>query len=260
VLANPQPESQAVADYVTDYLVRNAYEDLGRTDIGPARSQIDPEGYNYWTEQLSSGALSPSEFGSAFNTSASSVISNPVEQSQNVANYVADYLVRDAYGNIGRTGIGSNPNQIDPEGYEYWLGQLKSGALSPETFRTAFSNSVSSVLANPTDQNRAVADYVARYQSLPNLPSSVADYQPIRYAPQYDQYGQGIASLFGRGYSQYFQPPESTPVYAYAPPRDYLVYPPATTVLNPMEYIEPKATDTKSSTGSDSSGFVGDTA
>lgn len=37
-------------------------------------------------------------------------------------------------------------------------------------------------------------------------------YQPVRYTPEYDTYGQGIASLFGPGYSQYFQPPGATGV------------------------------------------------
>ena len=39
-----------------------------------------------------------------------------------------------------------------------------------------------------------------------------AAYQPVRYTPQYDTYGQGIASLFGPNYSQYFQPPGATGV------------------------------------------------
>lgn len=45
-----------------------------------------------------------------------------------------------------------------------------------------------------------------------------AIYQPVRYTPEYDQYGQGIASLFGRGYSQYFQPPGLTGTYFFGDP------------------------------------------
>lgn len=40
-------------------------------------------------------------------------------------------------------------------------------------------------------------------------------YQPVRYTPGYNDYGQGIAPLFGRGYSRYFQPPS---MQAYGPP------------------------------------------
>ncbi len=49
-------------------------------------------------------------------------------------------MVNQAYGSIGRSGIGSAANQIDQEGYDYWTNQLASGAISPEQFQSAFLN------------------------------------------------------------------------------------------------------------------------
>lgn len=56
-------------------------------------------------------------------------------------NYVsAADIVNQAYGSIGRSGIGSAANQIDQEGYDYWLNQLQSGAMFPDQFQRAFLN------------------------------------------------------------------------------------------------------------------------
>lgn len=68
-----QPTSD-LSQYVVDQIVRNAYADLGRTDIGTASNQIDKQGYDYWTQQLLSGALNPNNFQSAFNNSAATVL------------------------------------------------------------------------------------------------------------------------------------------------------------------------------------------
>ena len=40
-------------------------------------------------------------------------------------------LVAQQYATLGRTGIGAEQNQIDPEGYNYWTNQLATGALTP---------------------------------------------------------------------------------------------------------------------------------
>ena len=47
-------------------MVTQAYANIGRTGIGGGANQIDQGGYNYWNQQLASGAMSPQEFGSRF--------------------------------------------------------------------------------------------------------------------------------------------------------------------------------------------------
>ena len=49
-------------------------------------------------------------------------------------------LVTQAYGTLGRTGIGEGQGQIDQPGFDYWTNQLKTGAVTPEQFQSAFKN------------------------------------------------------------------------------------------------------------------------
>jgi hypothetical protein len=71
-------------------------------------------------------------------------------------------LVTNAYGGIGRTGIGSAVSNIDQGGLDYWKGQLASGAITPDQFNSVFSNTVNQYRsANPND---AYTQYVTNYQ------------------------------------------------------------------------------------------------
>lgn len=49
-------------------------------------------------------------------------------------------LVTQSYADLGRTGFGEETSQIDQPGYDYWLGQLQSGAITPEQFRDTFGS------------------------------------------------------------------------------------------------------------------------
>jgi len=73
-----------------------------------------------------------------------------------------DRLINDAYGDIGRTGIGGAVNNIDQGGYDYWKGQLASGAIKPEDFGGVFGNAVNQyITGKPTDP---YTQYVQGYQ------------------------------------------------------------------------------------------------
>ena len=73
-----------------------------------------------------------------------------------------DQIVTDAYRNIGRTGIGANPNQIDEEGYNYWVNELNTGRLAPSDFNRVFGLAVSNYLqTRPTDP---VSQVVGQYK------------------------------------------------------------------------------------------------
>lgn len=141
-----------LGDQSAQNLVKSAYENIGREGIGTASNQIDQEGYNYWVNQLESGNLDPFEFNQAFNNSVSTVLAEqpnaPVSQYVDayLNNQSPDQLVRSAYADIGRTGIGATPSTIDQEGYDYWTNQIESGALTPDEFQVAFWDSVNAVL------------------------------------------------------------------------------------------------------------------
>ena len=141
-----------LGDQSAQNLVQQAYENIGREGIGTSPNQIDQQGYDYWVNQIESGNLDPVEFNQAFNNSVSTVLNQqpdaPVAQYVDayLSNQSPDQLVRDAYADIGRTGIGATPSTIDQEGYDYWTSQIESGALTPEQFQVAFWDSVNTVL------------------------------------------------------------------------------------------------------------------
>lgn len=80
-------------------LVAKQYATLGRTGIGEGQNQIDQEGFNYWTNQLASGALTPDQFQSSFKNAAENVYINQAYQ--------------DLFG-----------RSAEPEGLQYWTGAL----------------------------------------------------------------------------------------------------------------------------------------
>jgi lysophospholipase L1-like esterase len=72
-------------------------------------------------------------------------------------------IVQGAYSSIGRTGMGNAVGQVDPEGYNFWLNALKSGAVSPDQLYANFNKSVAeTVQQQPQVANsQAVASYIA---------------------------------------------------------------------------------------------------
>mgnify|MGYP003347908453 CR=1 FL=1 len=62
-------------------------------------------------------------------------------------NAIYDKLVQDAYGTIGRTGIGTAANTIDQPGFDYWKNQLASGAINPQDFGNVFGSAVNQYIA-----------------------------------------------------------------------------------------------------------------
>lgn len=55
-------------------LVNQAYAGIGRYGAGNTISNIDQGGWNYWNDQLATGALTPDTFGAAFNNSVNSYV------------------------------------------------------------------------------------------------------------------------------------------------------------------------------------------
>jgi hypothetical protein len=68
-------------------------------------------------------------------------------------------LVLDAYNSLGRTGVGTQPSQIDQGGLDFWVNALNTGQLTPADFNKNFYGAVSKYYAEkPTD---AVTKYTA---------------------------------------------------------------------------------------------------
>ena len=89
-------------------------------------------------------------------------------------------MVTDAYGDIGRTGVGTGANQIDQAGLDYWTNELNSGRISQSEFDRVFSGSVADYLrSNPADD---VTQRVAQYRPFAN--PGIVQTQPVsRGAP-----------------------------------------------------------------------------
>ena len=52
-----------------DALVKSAYAGVGRSGIGSGANNIDQAGYDYWANQLKTGAISPADFNAVFSSS-----------------------------------------------------------------------------------------------------------------------------------------------------------------------------------------------
>ena len=83
-------------------------------------------------------------------------------------------IVEDAYKKIGRTRLGTEASQIEPEGYNFWLDKLRTGQINETYFDRFFDPAVAENLrANPT---APVSEQVAQYRPFqtPSAPPAQA--------------------------------------------------------------------------------------
>lgn len=88
-------------------------------------------------------------------------LNQPVQTSQE---RTPENMVTQAYASIGRGGMGSNANQIDPEGYDYWLNQLKTGQIAPDRFNENFQNTVNKYMKEKPDDR--YTSYIKGFNNL----------------------------------------------------------------------------------------------
>lgn len=62
-------------------------------------------------------------------------------------------LINQAYAQLGRTGIGSAPGQIDPGGFDYWRSRLETG-LTPEQFNREFNDTVANYYTEKPNEDQ----------------------------------------------------------------------------------------------------------
>ena len=91
-----------------------------------------------------------------------------------------DQMVRGAYASMGRSGIGTDAKNIDQAGYNYWLGQLQSGAIKPEDFTNKFTQSAQAYnAANPNSDvaklTQPAVQQASDYQAVSGLNKDVAE-------------------------------------------------------------------------------------
>jgi len=79
-------------------------------------------------------------------------------------------MINNAYAGLGRSGIGTAANNIDQAGYDYWMNQLQSGAITPDQFQTKFMQGANTAFA--TDPNNPSVQYAKNYLAATN-PSAV---------------------------------------------------------------------------------------
>jgi lysophospholipase L1-like esterase len=99
-----------------------------------------------------------------------------------------DELITNAYAGIGRQGIGTGVQNIDQSGYDYWKGQIESGALGtdpmlPNYFGSAFNNAVQGALNQASTANTPQYEYIRNYfgqkpsiYEAPFIPGVTGDY------------------------------------------------------------------------------------
>jgi hypothetical protein len=91
-----------------DSLIRNAYGQIGRKDIGTTANTIDQDGYDYWMNKLKSGQISPDKFYSEFTAGAQAY--NAANSTSDIAKLTQPNLKSDA---DYRSVSGLNPDIAD---------------------------------------------------------------------------------------------------------------------------------------------------
>jgi hypothetical protein len=80
--------SSASSAPTIDQMVTSAYASIGRAGLGSSANNVDQAGFNYWTTQLATGAISPADFSNSFSSAVSEYIkTNP---SDPVSTYVKE--------------------------------------------------------------------------------------------------------------------------------------------------------------------------
>jgi hypothetical protein len=176
-LADMSPEAKA-AEYNT---LAKTYSDA---DIRAAANttfgtQSDSD-WGYLTNLAAQSA--PANMQSIANTSGMGVngigtnnIAMPVTNAATVAAPDYEQMVRDAYGSIGRTGMGTAASNIDQAGFDGWVNTLKTGQSTPDAFQRNFQTAVADYLVkNPQDQ---YSSYVTNFltEKRPDAVSGIVD-------------------------------------------------------------------------------------
>jgi hypothetical protein len=128
------------------YAEGGTVEDLYTKVLG---RQPDADGLAFWKNAF--GNTVDDAERASFMKSVGSVLATDPSKTATLAPNLK--TINDAYAGIGRTGIGTEANQIDQGGYDYWLNELASGRISSADFNKKFNQTVESYVAEkPNDK------------------------------------------------------------------------------------------------------------
>jgi hypothetical protein len=126
------------------YAEGGTVEDLYTKVLG---RQPDEEGLAFWKNAFGD-SVDDAERAS-FMKSVNAVLAADPSKTATLAPNIK--TVTDAYAGIGRAGIGTEADQIDQGGYDYWLNELSSGRISSADFNKMFNKTVGSYIAERPD-------------------------------------------------------------------------------------------------------------
>lgn len=117
---------------------------------------------------------------------------NPLGVSQYGTPMTPSSLVDSAYAGIGRFGVGTGTNQMDPGGRQYHINAFQTGQYTPQNFFQGFSNSVRDYQAqNPNDR------YTQYMQNQPGYGGGFQGFMPQMQSPfRYQQPMQQMRAPF----------------------------------------------------------------
>jgi hypothetical protein len=133
----------------------------------------DPAGMQYWTSQLTTGALTLAQIAASFSVqteakNAYPFLANPLVDDANHDNAAAfiNTVFQDLF-NHGETSVS------DPTGFAYWLAQVEAGASNPQLIGQMIENIISGAPTGSADdltlQNKvAVGDFFSNGLSTNN--------------------------------------------------------------------------------------------
>jgi hypothetical protein len=200
-----------------DQIVRNAYAQIGRKNIGTAANTIDQDGYDYWMNKLNSGQISPDQFYSEFTAGAHAY--NAANSTSDIAKLAQPHLKSDA---DYRSVSGLNPDiadafkeavgkDIDAASARKYQDMLNAGmSLDQITYNIANSQPAKLKAGDVDALKGTPLTYDASKFSQPVAPvrNQYGAFSAGDFTPSNMTYGQqpGYGQPQGGGYGGYGQP------------------------------------------------------
>ena len=145
-----------VAAYIRDNKLSG-----GALDNKVAAFNITPDQLTRAQGLLAPSAPNASSVSDASNAYKQAIQANPNAVAGNAQTEANMQAVLDAYGGVGRKGIGSTANTIDQQGYDFWLNALNNGTLTKDDLNKQFGSAVNKYVTQTPDDK--YADYVQKY-------------------------------------------------------------------------------------------------
>ncbi|MDB4277931.1 hypothetical protein N9895_02705, partial [Gammaproteobacteria bacterium] len=141
--------------------IRDNNLNASNLDNKVAAFNITPDQLTRAQGLLAPSAPNASSVSDASNAYKQAIQANPNAVAGNAQTEANMQAVLDAYGGVGRKGIGSTANTIDQQGYDFWLNALNNGTLTKDDLNKQFGSAVNKYVTQTPDDK--YADYVQNY-------------------------------------------------------------------------------------------------